>query len=82
MQLAVLTLIANQFATKDDLKELEQTFKSMDTNGDGILSKDELLDGYTKIYGSRRLAGEEVDRVLEIADSNKNGEIDYSGRGV
>ncbi len=79
MQLTVLTLMANQFATKEDLQELEQTFRSMDTDGDGILSKEELLDGYTKIFGSRKLAEDEVDRILEVADSNKNGEIDYSG---
>jgi Ca2+-binding EF-hand superfamily protein len=30
-----------------------RTFKSFDTNGNGTISKEELLYGYKRIYGDR-----------------------------
>ena len=50
----------------------------MDKNSDGKLSRDELIEGYRKLYGE--LAEEEVDKILARVDSNGSGEIDYSGK--
>ena len=80
MQEAVLTFISNQFSSKDDLHELENAFRTMDTDGNGILSKDELLVGYTQLMGDKKIAEIEVEKILEKVDTNKNGEIDYSGK--
>jgi calcium-dependent protein kinase len=49
----------------------------LDKNSDGKLSRDELVEGYRKIYGE--LAEEEVDKILARVDANGSGEIDYSG---
>lgn len=49
MQEATYMYIVKQFATKEDKEELLKTFQSLDKNGDGVLSKKELLDGYRKI---------------------------------
>jgi calcium-dependent protein kinase len=40
------------------------------------LSRDELVEGYRKIYGE--MAEEEVDQILAKVDANGSGEIDYS----
>ena len=56
--------------------ELQKAFKVLDTNCDGKLSRDELIDGYRKIYGE--LAESEVDKILARVDANGSGEIDYS----
>jgi calcium-dependent protein kinase len=48
----------------------------LDTNSDGKLSRDELIEGYRQILGD--LAEVEVDRILKIADADGSGEIDYS----
>lgn len=58
--------------------DLQKAFKALDKNSDGKLSRDELIDGYRKIYGE--LAEEEVDKILAKVDSNGSGEIDYSGK--
>lgn len=50
----------------------------MDKNADGKLSRDELIEGYRKIYGE--MAEEEVDKILVRVDANGSGEIDYSGK--
>ena len=49
----------------------------MDKNGDGKLSKDELLEEYTKMMGEAD-AREEVERIMKEVDSDNNGFIDYS----
>lgn len=40
------------------------------------MSRDELIEGYRKIYGD--LAEMEVDKIMKIADTDGSGEIDYS----
>ena len=53
----------------------------MDTNGDGMnyvddsgmLSREELIVGYTKILENEELAKIEVDKIIEIVDINKSG---------
>ena len=57
--------------------ELQKAFKALDKNSDGKLSRDELVEGYRKLYGE--LAEDEVDKILARVDSNGSGEIDYSG---
>jgi len=42
---AVLTFIVTNITTHDEIKELENLFKKLDTNQDGKLSKDELMQG-------------------------------------
>jgi calcium-dependent protein kinase len=65
-------------AQKEDLAELQKAFKALDKNADGKLTKDELVDGYRKIYGE--MAEDEVDKILARVDANGSGEIDYSGK--
>jgi calcium-dependent protein kinase len=59
------------------LIDLQKAFKALDKNSDGKLSRDELVEGYRKIYGE--LAELEVDKILAKVDANGSGEIDYSG---
>lgn len=76
MQQAAVTYIVSQLASKEEVLELQQAFKSLDTNSDGKLNREELIIGYRQILGD--MAEEEVDRILKPADSNRSGEIDYS----
>ena len=46
LQQAVLAFISSQCLTSEDEKELKNTFAQFDKNGDGRLSKQELIDGY------------------------------------
>ena len=67
-------------STQKDIDELQKTFKSLDKNNDGnlltwryakgILSREELIEGYTSVVKSRVKAIEEVDRILALVDIN------------
>ena len=57
-------------SNKAEEKQLYDSFKALDTNSDGKLSKKEVLEGYTRIYPhlSHDEITAEVDRIFEAAD--------------
>lgn len=72
---AIHTYITNHILTSKDTKELREAFKFIDTNGDGKLSREELLAYYTDVLGPS-LAETEVDRIMSCVDTDNNGFID------
>jgi Ca2+-binding EF-hand superfamily protein len=54
-------------------------FKSLDRDGNGTLTKDEVMQGYVKVFGQPTADIEkEVERLFHAVDSNKSGNIDFS----
>ncbi len=74
---ATLTFIVSQLLNKDETAKMESIFKSMDTNQDGMLSMDEIKNGYDKHFGTA-LDDEELIRMFKEIDTDGNGTIDYS----
>jgi len=72
--------IATNFLEKNERDELQQTFMALDKNADGKLSRKELIDGYTEMYGNAKETEKEVDYIIKNVDIDRNGYIDYSGR--
>lgn len=70
--------IVTQLVSKKEKVELQQTFMSLDKNADGKLSREELIEGYTSMYGNVAKAIKEVDLIMENVDADHNGFIDYS----
>ena len=58
--------------------DLRRTFKSMDTNGDGTLSLEELRDALKSV--GQPLSNEGMRDLFESLDTNKNGAIDFEGK--
>lgn len=71
--------LATEFSAKQEKDELQKIFMAMDTGKDGRLSKEELVEGFTKIFGNLEHAKRESDNLLANADLDKSGYIDYSG---
>lgn len=72
LQQAALTAIAVQ-ASPDDVKELKEIFRALDKNGDGTITLEELKAG----LGHKENADTLIS-LLEGADTDKSGSIDYT----
>jgi calcium-dependent protein kinase len=51
LEMAVLSYIANFLTSSQNNKELREIFSLMDQDNDGVLSRDELITGLSKLYG-------------------------------
>lgn len=74
---ATLAFIASQLVSKEETKDLEKMFQQLDENGDGKLSKEEVLNGYEVIFGVP-INEEEVDKMFKEIDIDGSGTIDYT----
>ena len=77
---AIMTFMANRMIHKQDLEQLENAFQSLDADGNGILTKEELIEGYCKTMKEMPMHDiiKEVDRIIGTIDSNHSGEIDFT----
>jgi len=69
--------IISIFDIKEEKDELYKTFKELDLDGDGQLTHDELMMGYSKTLGEED-AKIEVDRIFETIDVNNSKAIDFT----
>lgn len=60
------------------MEELRKIFLSLDKNGDGILTVEELKDGLSKALGSIKTNLIDFDTLMGEIDKDGNGVIDYS----
>ena len=78
LETAVLKFIGSALISKEESKRMYESFKSIDRNGDGKLSREELTEAYTKLMKNKQEALDEVERIMGIVDTNGSGFIDYS----
>jgi calcium-dependent protein kinase len=69
---AALTAIAVQ-ANPNDIKQLKETFKALDRNGDGFLTLEELKQGMSDIKNA-----DEILELMKAADTDNSGTINYT----
>jgi calcium-dependent protein kinase len=77
LQQAALTYIVNHLLSKEEKNELLELFQAFDKNGDGVLSKEEIYEGYKNILGEVE-AAKEVERIMTEVDIDRSGTIDYN----
>jgi calcium-dependent protein kinase len=61
----------------EEKQQLIIVFKEFDKNGDGVLSREEILEGYKRFMNDAD-AEAEVNRIMEQVDIDKSGFIDYT----
>jgi calcium-dependent protein kinase len=74
---SVMTFLASQVTSQQDLKQLKASFQTIDKNGDGTLSRAELIEQYSRTF-SVEAARAYVDDILNAVDADQSGTIDYT----
>ncbi|MQL87115.1 hypothetical protein Taro_019653 [Colocasia esculenta] len=69
-----LRVIADHLSL-EEVEDIKEMFRLIDTDSDGIVSSEELKSGLSK-YGSQ-LAESEVQMLIEAVDTNGKGKLDY-----
>lgn len=77
LKVAAASYIGSQLISKSEKEKLGAIFKKLDQNGDGKLSREEILDGY-EAHFSRLLDEGELDQLFSDVDTDRSGFIDYS----
>lgn len=71
-----LTFIASRIP-EDQITQLREAFTKFDKDGNGSLTEDELKEGIKSIPNCI-LSSADIDKILNVMDSNRNGVIDYT----
>lgn len=74
-----LAFLKRSYKKPDEIKlDLKKAFRILDINGDGFITREELQKVLTKM--GETLTEKEVDEMMEKADKNRDGKIDYEGK--
>ncbi len=74
----MLAYIANSMNTKQNEDKMLAIFKQFDSNNDGILTLEEIREGFKEFLGEQMLFEGELNKIMEQIDLNRNGLIEYS----
>jgi len=74
MKQLAITVIAYQLSEKE-IQDLHKIFVALDTDGDGVLSSQELRDGFMRM---RLNLPPNFDQLVREIDTNQSGKIDYT----
>lgn len=69
--------MANMMGRGKELRELRELFVKWDENNDGFLSKDEIAKNLDEIEVCLSLNENELEELMNAADSNNDGKVDY-----
>ena len=75
LEKSIFSFISTQVTTSKDEKKLGDLFRSLDKNGDGILSKSEIEEGYDALGIP---VSPFINELMKKLDSNNNGTVDYN----
>jgi calcium-dependent protein kinase len=74
---AISAFISSQIVSSQDTKELRELFKSLDENGDGKLSIEEMKHGFA--HDANIINPDEyIEKIMKNVDTDGNGFIDYN----
>lgn len=61
---ATFAYMSSQLINKNEKEYLSKVFRALDKNGDGRLSKQEILDGWSNEFG-KPISKDEVDKIYD-----------------
>ena len=83
LQEGMLIFIVNFVKDKGDEAEMAKSFKTLDLNGDGVISLEELQKGMARYMGvDEKKAQGLAKQIFKKVDLNNSGAIDFSGTPI
>ena len=70
--------MASQIVTNQEQLDLKKAFQAIDLNGDGVLTREELVQGYRMVVSDQFLAEQIVEKVMKNIDLNQSGKVDFT----
>ena len=71
-----LGILMHQFQNDEETKKLRKIFEEFDTDHDGHLTRDELLEGLSKVM-DKEDAEKETDQLMQALDTDGSGFIEF-----
>lgn len=71
----ILNYIVSQLVTNEELNSLREVFEKFDKNGNGKITKDELLQGFLEFSDEGAV---DIDKIMQECDVDQNGFLDYT----
>lgn len=78
LQQALLTFMSSHMMNQNERVNLINTFKALDKDGDGTLSRTELVEGFKNIKMNIPNVEEYVDKIISSIDNNNSGIVDFT----
>jgi calcium-dependent protein kinase len=75
LQEAAIQFMVKNLASSEELRELQISFDTLDTSGDGKIGMEELIVAFGAFSAD---AKKEVQEIFDEVDLDKNGEIEFS----
>ena len=73
---AVSAFFTSTLLTQQELEQIALQFRQFDKNGNGVLSRDELIEAYQAIRGIN-FNEKEIDDLIQKIDVDGSGDINY-----
>lgn len=79
LQGAIFLYITNQLVTEKEEVQLQEIFSQMDTNGDGVLSRQEFMEGFQmfKERFGEMFRPTDIEEIVKKIDIDGDGSIDW-----
>ena len=76
LQEGIFYYFINNMVTKKEKEKMAESFKILDINGDGEITREELSEGFKKIGDP--YSPEEIDSIFDLIDIDGSGSISYT----
>ena len=77
LQQAAIAFIVHNMPPNEEIRNINSTFRIIDENGDGRITKQELIKGFKLYNPSLENPDEEVEKLFNSIDTDNNGYLEY-----
>jgi len=77
LQQVAIAFIVHNMTQTEEVKEIYSIYRTLDDNGDGRITKEELIKGMKMYNKEKTNVEEEVEKIFKSIDTDKNGYLEF-----